>query len=175
MNKEKLNLLLGLVAIGSIFTFIARNSTKKNKKQEEGLKGLPIGFRKVGEITSKQAKQINEKKLLTFKIKPGPIVVTEMFYQHIKKHVEEEMFHSFHEINKYVKDVIKNYNQIWTGSNNSILLVNDTISNSNHHIYQVVALQMHDTIDDKGKNCWNVHTAYIRKRKSSKNILLWKK
>lgn len=176
MNKQEKQLLWGLAAIG-ILALLARNSAKKNENEKEPrIEGLPNGFRKVGEITPEIAKIMNESKLLSFKAKPGPIITTELFYQHIKKeHTEEKKFHSYRELDLYVKNVINNYNQIWTGSDDSILLVTDGISKHNKHIYEIVALQMFETIDDGGKACWNVHTAQSRERQSNNRITIWKK
>ena len=67
------------------------------------------------------------------------------------------------------------YNQIWLGSDDSILLVADGVNEHNHQVYHIVALQMTDMVDDQGKVCWNIHTAQSRKSRSGKNLLLWKK
>jgi hypothetical protein len=75
----------------------------------------------------------------------------------------------------YVKKVVNNFNEIWLGSDESILLVVDNESKNEKPRYQIVALQMNEMIDDERKVCWNVHTAQSRKKRSPKNTLLWKK
>lgn len=174
MDKQEKDLLWGLAAIG-ILALLTRKSNKQLiSEKEPSLEGLPIGFRKIGEITSKMAKKLNESHCLSFRVKPGPVVVTELFYQHIKKK-HTEGFYSFHEIDSYVKSVANNYNQIWLGSENSILLVEDAISKDGKHYYKIIAIQMYETIDDEGKACWNVHTAQSRYKQSHNRITLWKK
>ena len=186
MNNQDKQLLLGLGVVG-LALWLAKKSRDRNMSAVGELRneeyndgrigGIPIGYRTMGLITSSIARRINQKNVLPYKVKAGPIVSTEMFEVHAKRghNSEHPRFDSYHELYDFERNVIGNFNQIRLGSDGSLLLVEQKSSYQNKPIYDVVAVQMNADIDDEGKYAWNVHTAYRTNKMNKSRVLLWKK
>ncbi len=161
MEKEEKNLLLALAAIGVVFLLTRKSSLTSKGDETDGLGKLPPEYIKVGRINMNVARKAH--------IKAGDIVMSPNYMDHIRKEHGEQLAKLGISAIDFISVIVKKFTQIRRGSDNSILLVVNTLGKS-----IVLALQLKSEIDD-AHVVWNIHTSYIVSKFTKKNEILWER